>query len=171
MVAERGSVVGEPLMNWRFVPAQVNVRLRTSWFSSHGSRPFSSRKFFSGARSFCSVKHRLDGAAFLAAADERAVGAFAEDEVERAEDDGFARAGFAGDDVAAGLEFQREVAHEGEVFDAQRRQHGQFRPLNLEMMHRLAKRKYRGRDQMRRPYRKEKGHRTFAQWPEIRLVE
>ena len=46
------SVVGEPLINWRLVPAEVKVRLRTSWFSSHGSRPFSSRKLFSGARSF-----------------------------------------------------------------------------------------------------------------------
>ena len=69
------------------------------------------------------IEHGLDRATFLAAADERAVGAFAEDEVERADDDGLARAGLAGDDVAAGLEFQREVGHEGEVFDAQRRQH------------------------------------------------
>ena len=47
-----------------------------------------------------------------------------EDEIERADDDGFARTGFACDDVATGLEFQRQVAHESEVFDAQRRQHG-----------------------------------------------
>ena len=53
----------------------------------------------------------------------RAVGAFAKDEVERANDDGFARAGLAGDDIAAGLKFERQVRHEGEVFDAQRRQH------------------------------------------------
>ncbi len=71
----------------------------------------------------CHVEHRLHRAAILAAADERAVGAFAEDEVERADDDGLARAGLAGDDVAAGLEFQREVGHEGEILDAQRRQH------------------------------------------------
>jgi hypothetical protein len=77
------------------------------------------------------IKNRLDGAAFFAAADERAVGALAEDEVERADDDGFARAGFAGDDVAAGLEFEREIAHQGEIFNAQGRQHVQIRPLNL----------------------------------------
>ena len=49
--------------------------------------------------------------------------AFTEDEVERADDDGLARAGFAGDDVTAGLEFQREVGHQSKIFDAQRRQH------------------------------------------------
>ena len=86
MVASVASVVAEPLINWRFAPAVVNVRLRTSWFSSHGSRPFSSRKLFSGARSFLGVEHSLDGAAFLAAADERAVGAFAEDKIQRADE-------------------------------------------------------------------------------------
>ena len=45
------------------------------------------------------------------------------DEVERADEDGFARAGFAGDDVVAGLQLQRQVGHQGEVLDAQRRQH------------------------------------------------
>ena len=72
-----------------------------------------------GGSKFCDVEHGLDGAALLAAADERAVGAFAQDEVERADDDGFSRAGFAGDGIAAGLEFQREVGDQGEVFDAQ----------------------------------------------------
>jgi hypothetical protein len=72
---------------------------------------------------FFHVKHRLDRATFFAAADERAVGAFAEDEVQRADDDGFARAGLAGDDIATRLEFQRQVAYQGKVFDAQRRQH------------------------------------------------
>ena len=70
------------------------------------------------------VEHRFHGTALLAAANERAIGAFAEDEIERAQDDGLARAGLAGDNVATGLEFQREVGHEGEVLDAQRRQHG-----------------------------------------------
>ena len=81
-------------------------------------------KIFQRRAKFFYIEDGLDRAAFLAAADERAVGAFAEDEVERADDDGFARAGFAGDDVAAGLKLQREVAHECEVFDAKRRQHG-----------------------------------------------
>jgi len=58
------------------------------------------QKLFQRRFQFRHVKNGFDRAAFLAAADERAVGAFAEDEVERADDDGFARAGFAGDDVA-----------------------------------------------------------------------
>ena len=70
------------------------------------------------------VEHRLHRAGITAAADERAIRALTEHEIERADDDGFARARLAGDDVATGLEFQRQVAHEGEVFDAQRRQHG-----------------------------------------------
>ncbi len=82
------------------------------------------QKTFQRRAEFFHVEHGLDGATVAAAADERAVSAFAEDEVERADDDGLARAGLAGDDVAAGLKFQREVAHEGEVFDAERRQHG-----------------------------------------------
>ena len=69
------------------------------------------------------VEHGLDGATVAAAADERTIGAFAEDEVERSDDDGLARAGLAGDDVAAGLEFERHVRHEREVFNAERRQH------------------------------------------------
>src|ERR1039458_5834127 len=85
------------------------------------------QKTFQRRAKFFHIEHGLDGAAFFAAADERAVGAFAEDEIQRAEDDGLARAGFARDDVATGLEFQREVAHEGEVFDVQRRQHWQIR--------------------------------------------
>ena len=141
MAASVFKVVGEPLTNWRLVPALVNVRLSTSWFSSHGSRPFSSRNFFNGARSFFHVEHGLDGAAILAAADERAVGAFAEDEVESADDNGLARAGFAGDDVATGLEFQREVAHEGEVFDAQRRQHAKNDGATLRIVRGFGKQK------------------------------
>ena len=82
------------------------------------------QKVFQRRAEFFHIEHGFDRATFLAAADERAVGAFAEHEVERADDDGLARAGFAGDGIAAGLEFQREVGHEGEVFDAQRRQHG-----------------------------------------------
>ena len=73
---------------------------------------------------FFYFEDRLDGTAVASAAEEGAVGAVAEDEVERADDDGFAGTGFAGDDVAARLEFQREVRDQREVFDAERRQHG-----------------------------------------------
>ena len=81
---------------------------------------------FERGAEFPDIEDGLDAAAFLAAADEGTVGAFTENEVEGAENDGFAGAGFAGDDIAAGLELEREVAHEGEVFDAQRRQHDRF---------------------------------------------
>lgn len=70
------------------------------------------------------VEHGLDGATIRAAADELAVGAFAEDEVERADDDGFARAGFAGDGVVAGQQLEGQIGDQGEVFDSQRCQHG-----------------------------------------------
>jgi len=80
-------------------------------------------KRFQRRTEFGDIEGGFDGAAFFAAADERAVGAFAEDEIERADDDGFARAGLAGDDIATGLEFQREVWNKSEVFDAERRQH------------------------------------------------
>ena len=118
-------MVGEPLTNWRLVPLAVKVRLSTSWCSSHGSSPFSSRNCCKddGARRFVHVENGLHRTTLLATADEGAVGAFAEDKVERADNDGFAGAGFAGDDIASRLEFQREVGHQREVFNAQRRQH------------------------------------------------
>ena len=68
-----------------------------------------------------------EGMVFISSGDTEAPGdLFTEDQVESAEDDGLASAGLARDDVATRLEFQREVAHEGEVFDAQRRQHGRI---------------------------------------------
>ncbi len=70
------------------------------------------------------IKNGLDRALVLPAPDEGAVGALTQDEIEGADDDGLAGAGFAGDDVAARLELQRQVGHQGKVFDAQRRQHG-----------------------------------------------
>lgn len=69
------------------------------------------------------LEYGFDAAVFLAAANEGAVGASAEDEVEGAEDDGFTRAGFTSDNVATGLEFEREVADESKVFNAKRGQH------------------------------------------------
>ena len=71
------------------------------------------------------IEHGLDGATVRAAADELAVGAFAEDEVERADDDGFARTGLAADSVVAGLKLQSQVGDKREVFDSQRGEHGE----------------------------------------------
>ena len=72
-------------------------------------------------------ENRFDGAAISAAADERAIGAFAEDEIERVDDDRFAGAGFAGDGVIAGGEVQGEVRDQSEVLDAERGQHGRIK--------------------------------------------
>ena len=69
------------------------------------------------------IKHRLDGATIRTGADERAVSALAEHEIERADEDGFARAGLAGDGVVAGTKFQRQVRHQGQLFNAQRDKH------------------------------------------------
>ena len=75
------------------------------------------------SREFHSAEDCFDGAALRTAADEGAIGAFAEDEVECADDDRFSRAGFAGDGVVAGGEIQGEVRDQGEILDAERGQH------------------------------------------------
>ena len=75
------------------------------------------------------VEHCFDGTGFAATANERAIGAFAEDEIKCANEDGFARARFPGEDVVAGLEFDSEIRHQGKVFDAQRREHCSERNL------------------------------------------
>jgi phosphoribosyl 1,2-cyclic phosphate phosphodiesterase len=99
-------------------------------------------KLFQRCAKIFDIKDGLDRTAFLTAADERAVGAFAQDKVQRADDDGLASAGLARDGVAAGLEFQREVAHEGEVFDAQCRQHVYIRRHQFEGGERLRQNKF-----------------------------
>ena len=73
---------------------------------------------FEGGAKFCDVKDGFDGATVAATANECAVGAFAEDEIERADDDGLAGAGFARDGEIACGQFQGEVGHQGKVFDA-----------------------------------------------------
>ncbi len=71
------------------------------------------------------VEHRFDRATVRAAANECAIRALAQHEIERADDDGFARAGLARDRVAAGLKFERQIGDQRQVFDPQRREHGQ----------------------------------------------
>ena len=117
-------MVGEPLTNWRLVPGGGESAFEDELIFFARFQAVFFEKDVEWRAEFRDIKHGFNRTTVAAAADERAVGAFAEDEVERADDDGFARAGFAGDDVAARLEFQREVGHEGEVFNAQRRQHG-----------------------------------------------
>lgn len=70
------------------------------------------------------LEHGLDGAKVGAGAQDGFVSALAEQEVERAGDDGFAGAGFAGDDVEAGPELDEEVVHDGQVANPQGLKHG-----------------------------------------------
>ena len=77
-------------------------------------------------------------------------GTLAEDEIERADDDGFARAGFAGDGVIAGRKFERKVGDQGEIFDAQRGEHGIRLAENLAVGARRGKRKMMWRKFIRR---------------------
>ena len=68
------------------------------------------------------VLHFEDGlhrAALRAGADQRLVRAFAEDELERADDDRLARAGLAGDRDEAGAERPFEFLDEREIADTQ----------------------------------------------------
>ena len=69
------------------------------------------------------AKNGLHGALIGTGPDGAAIGSLSQHQIQGAQHHGFSRAGFARDDVATGLEFQREVAHEGEVFDAQSGQH------------------------------------------------
>jgi len=137
-------VVAEPLTNWRFRSAGRErafedkliflARLQAVFLEKISKRRWSAGLRYGvfritapssragGRRSalvdvqFRDVENGFDGTTVTAAADERPVGAFAEDKVKRADDDGFARAGLAGDDIAAGLELERQVRHEREVF-------------------------------------------------------
>jgi len=85
------------------------------------------------------VENRFDRATVAAGADVRAVGALAEHEVQRSDENGFAGAGFAGDNVIARLQFEGEVGDESEIFNAQRGQHANSFVLNLAIMLSLAK--------------------------------
>ncbi len=81
LVADRfqssASVVGEPLTNCRLLPPNEKLRFTIS-SPSHGSTPDSSRRAFK-SRNRLSGKNRLDRAGLRAGADERFVGAFAEE--------------------------------------------------------------------------------------------
>ena len=100
------------------------------------------QKSFQRRFQFSHVEQGLDRATVAAAADERAVGTFAQHEVQCADDDGLARASLAGDDVAARLKFQREIGDDGEVFNAQRGQHGQISATDKHRWTQMQKRKY-----------------------------
>ena len=63
-----------------------------------------------------------------AVADDAALGALAERERERVNDDGFAGAGLAGQHRQPGLEGELELGHDGEVADVEVREHQNFSP-------------------------------------------
>jgi hypothetical protein len=75
------------------------------------------------AATVAQVENGLDRATVTTGAQEGAVGSFAQQQVEGADDDGFARAGFAGNDVAATLQLQCQIGNQRQISDAQRAQH------------------------------------------------
>ena len=87
------------------------------------------------------VEDCLDRATVAATADKRAVGALAQREVQRADEDGLPCAGLAGDDVVARLPFKGQVGHQGEVLNAQGRQHVAIPALNVATERSIGKRK------------------------------
>jgi phosphoribosyl 1,2-cyclic phosphate phosphodiesterase len=72
------------------------------------------------------VEDRLDRALVGAAPQQGAIGAAAEHEIQGADEDGLAGAGFAGDGVVSRLQVQGQIGHQGEVSDSQRGQHAEF---------------------------------------------
>ena len=70
------------------------------------------------------MKTSLHRAGVLAGADQGAVGALAEDELEGSDDDGLARASLASDTEQTGAELPGDVFHESEMTDFQEGEHG-----------------------------------------------
>lgn len=69
------------------------------------------------------AENGFDDALGFAGADGGGVGAFAEEQIESADEDGFAGAGFAGDDVESGFEGDGCFFDEREIFDSQQGKH------------------------------------------------
>ena len=79
---------------------------------------------FHRARAATHLKNRLDRTTVAISANERVVGAFAQEEVQGADDDGLAGAGFSGDGSVARFQEQSQIGHQGQILNAQRAQHG-----------------------------------------------
>ncbi len=90
----------------------------------HGSKTIFLEEITRHRAALAEVENGFDRATVATGAQEGAVGAFAQQQVERADDDGFARAGLAGDDIVAGLQLQGQIRDQGQIFDAQGGQHG-----------------------------------------------
>ena len=85
--------------------------------SSHGSIPASSKRGFH-FREFVALKNRFDRAHIRSSPDQRFVGAFAEQQLERADDDRFAGAGFACDSDEPRRDFPFQFFDQREIFDS-----------------------------------------------------
>ena len=131
-------------MNWRLAPGAGEGPLEDKLVVFAGLEAVFLEKGPDGGLKAAYVEEGLDGATVGPAADEGAVGAFAEDEVEGADEDGLAGAGFAGNDVVTGPELEGQVSHQGEILDAQGRQHVPSSGPNVARMAALGKGKVAG---------------------------
>ena len=118
-LAQQGECAGRPVH-----------KLLSRAFGQHGAfdnqRPVFARLRAAGfengvnRRSLGNLEKPFHRAGVGSVANESAVGAFAEQELHRAEDDGFSRSGFACDGDKPAGRFPKEIFHQGEVADAQR---------------------------------------------------
>ena len=68
-------------------------------------------------------EYGLDRALVGAGTDERLVGTVAKNQIERTNNNGFARTGFAGDDVQTATELNGDILNDGDVTNAKRLEH------------------------------------------------
>ena len=78
------------------------------------------KKRWRHAATVLQIENGFDRATIATSAQKRAVSPLAQQEVEGANDDGFARAGLAGDDVVAGLQLQGQIGNQRQILDTQR---------------------------------------------------
>ena len=86
-------------------------------------QPVFLQKIFDRGAQFFDVEDRFHRATLLAGADQRPIRPFAQHQIQRPQNDRLARPGLARNDIAARLKFKRQVTHQSEIFNAQRRQH------------------------------------------------
>ena len=109
-------------MNWRFAPAAEKLRFTIS-SPSHGSIPASLscriQLFQLGPFEDC-----FDGANIGSGPNQRFVGSFAEEQLERADDDRFARAGLPRDDGESRTELPFQILDQRQILDSEQGQNG-----------------------------------------------
>ena len=114
--------MGEPLTNWRFAPVAEKLRFTISspW---HGSIPASLNWGFSRSK-VGSFEHGLDRADIGSGTDQGFVGPLAEKQLQRADNDRFARARLSGDGGESRTELPFQVLDQRQVLDSQQCQNG-----------------------------------------------